>query len=285
MPADDRAAARALVEAVTAATGERPLSDQSWLDLTTGDEGPAAALHRDRDGVVVALAQLAPGHGTWSVELVADERSDDEARVALVDAGYGLVDQIDAGHGPTFWWARDATPHDEALAARLDLDVGRRLLQMTRRLPTGLPVEVETRDFVPGVDEQAWVETNNRAFAGHPEQGGWTVAKLGDRTAEAWFDPAGFRLHERDGRLAAFCWTKLHPDHEPVLGEIYVIGVDPDFQGLGLGRQLTLAGLDSISSRGVGTGMLFVDAASAGAVAMYERLGFTVARTDLAFVR
>ena len=68
-----------------------------------------------------------------------------------------------------------------------------------------------------------------------------------------------------------------------MLGEIYVIAVDPDFQGLGLGNQLTLAGLASIAARGVTVGMLYVDGGNTTAVTMYERLGFTTDRTDRAF--
>ncbi len=183
------------------------------------------------------------------------------------------------------WWVPAATDDDTALASSLGLQPGRRLLQMRRPLPTGLAVQVATRPFRPGVDEAAWLEVNNRAFAGHPEQGGWTIDTVRRREAEPWFDPAGFRLHERDGRLAAFCWTKLHPPDAAgeTLGEIYVIGVDPDFQGTGLGHQLTLAGLESISSRGVTTGMLYVDAANTAAVAMYERLDFAVHHVDRAF--
>jgi mycothiol synthase len=100
--------------------------------------------------------------------------------------------------------------------------------------------------------------------------------------AQPWFDAEGMRLHERDGRLAAFCWTKRH---DPATGEIYVIGVDPDFQGLGLGKELTLAGLDYLSDHGVTDALLYVDGSNATARALYERLGFAVHRTDRAFSR
>ena len=110
------------------------------------------------------------------------------------------------------------------------------------------------------------------------------MATVRQREAEPWFEPEGFLLHHRDGRLAAFCWTKIHRDETPVLGEIYVIAVHPDFHGAGLGKQMTVAGLTSIAARGVDHGMLFVDRANTAAFDMYVHLGFHVHRTDIAFV-
>ena len=228
------------------------------------------------------------GHATVSIgngsSTISVSGADGEATRVLVTASLDTV-AADGG-GVVHWWVTGATSSDDAPAASIGLVPGRRLLQLRRSLPTGQPVTVSTRPFRPGADEAAWVDVNNRAFAGHPEQGGWTVDTLIAREAEPWFDPAGFLLHERDGRLAAFCWTKLHEPDESTperLGEIYVIGVDPDFQGLGLGSQLTLAGLDAIVARGVETAMLYVDADNTTAVAMYERLGFTLHRVDMAF--
>ena len=223
------------------------------------------------------------GNEAHSIEVVASPGAGDDPRPALLAAALDAV-RADGG-GPAHLWLSAPSEVDDAVARGAGLEPTRRLLQMRRPLPTGMAVEVATRAFRPGADDGAWLAVNNRAFAAHPEQGGWTPATLAQREAEPWFDPEGFRLHERDGRLAAFCWTKLHPagGGDPPMGEIYVIAVDPDFQGLGLGRQLTLAGLEAIAARGIDLGMLYVDESNRGAVSLYEALGFVVHHADVAY--
>ena len=189
--------------------------------------------------------------------------------------------------GRVRWTVSNPNPSTDDEAARRGLPHRRDVLQL--RCPLPLPDDgrdrrpVETRAFVPGSpDEAAWLEVNNRAFADHPDQAGATPERLHRLMAEPWFDPEGFRLYERDGRLAAFCWTKVHPpaSGEPELGEIFVIGVDPDFQGLGLGWALTEAGLAWLAARGLPTGMLYVDATNTTARALYDRLGFVLHHVD-----
>jgi mycothiol synthase len=63
-----------------------------------------------------------------------------------------------------------------------------------------------------------------------------------------------------------------------------VIAVDPAFQGLGLGRQLLLAGLEWLAGRGLPTAMLYVDAGNEAAVKLYHDIGFTVDHIDRAYV-
>src|SRR6202044_448681 len=92
----------------------------------------------------------------------------------------------------------------------------------------------------------------------------------------------GFFIAVRDGQLAGFHWTKIHPDR---VGEVYVVGVDPGEQGSGLGRALTLAGLGYLRDRGLPQVMLYVDEDNAPAIRLYEALGFTRARTDTMYRR
>jgi mycothiol synthase len=103
------------------------------------------------------------------------------------------------------------------------------------------------------------------------------------REREGWFDPAGLLLYEVDGRLAGSCWTKIHRDADPPLGEIYVISVDPDFQGRGLGRSLTEAGLSWLAHAGIKVGMLYVDGDNVAAVKLYRSMGFTDDHVDRAY--
>lgn len=173
--------------------------------------------------------------------------------------------------------AEPASEVDETAARISGLVLVRAVLQLRVDLPLSDPgASIVTRPFRPGVDDEQFLAVNNRAFVWHPDQSNWTDTDLRERMAEPWFDPAGFLLHDRDGVLAGFCWTKVHPATatDPELGEIYVIAVDPTFHGLGLGRALTVAGLEHLSSLGVCTGMLHVEHDNTAACALYRHLGF-----------
>jgi mycothiol synthase len=191
---------------------------------------------------------------------------------------------IDAGSVPvTVWWPAPTDAVDHAAAAA-GFAWGRDLFQLRRPLPLSVASDLEVRAFVPGSDDVAWLEVNNRAFEWHTEQGGWSIADLKHREDEGWFDPAGFLLHEEDGKLAGFCWTKIHAAEDPPLGEIYVIGVDPAFAGRGFGKKLTVAGLTYLAGRGIRVGMLYVDASNTVALAMYDHLGFTAHHVHRSYI-
>jgi mycothiol synthase len=228
------------------------------------------------------------------------------------------------GHGIRLW-AHGDLPAAAELASATGFTRVRSLWQMRRALAgpgdsipePSFPAGVTVRTFIPGKDEDAWLELNARAFAHHPEQGAWTRSDLELREAEPWFDPEGFFLAERDGRLAGFHWTKVHaegPDSTPEgsvsggsasgdgapgegasrnspsrnrepEGEVYVVGVDPGRQGGGLGRALTLAGLRYLASRGLSHVMLYVDEENTAATRLYSALGFTRSSTDVMYRR
>jgi mycothiol synthase len=282
-----------LVEEVVAHDGHPPLSDHVLLHLPRGgDHDVRHLLVRDGDELVgyahLDVTDAVDGSsGELAVRPSARRRG---VGRALVE---GLLQQTPDGR--LRLWAHGEHPAASALARALGFRAGRVLWQMRRPLADALPETaapegVTLRAFVPGRDEAAWVEVNARAFADHPDQGSWTVDDVVLRERESWFDPAGFFLAEREGRLVGFHWTKTHGgsdadhDHDPV-GEVYVVGVDPSEQGRGLGPWLTLVGLHHLRDRGLPEAMLYVDESNTNAIRVYERLGFTRAGTDVSWVR
>jgi mycothiol synthase len=204
--------------------------------------------------------------------------------------GYGtrLVDAVLEKAGPKLRiWSHGDHPAAARIARTKELRRVRELLKMrldnSAELPeTQWPDGVRVRTFVPGQDEDELVAVNKRAFDWHPEQGRLTADEVRETEQESWFDPAGFFLATKDDKIIGFHWTKVHPGD---VGEVYVVGVDPAAQGGGLGRALTLAGLHHLRDKGLGDTILYVESDNAPAVAVYHRLGFTVAETDVAYQR
>lgn len=277
-----------LIDRVRTADGYQPIDEHRWVDAAHGGRSEFAGLVLRELGHdhLVAYAQVTQGPRSWAIDLMIDPHHRYDALTIAPRLLGEAVDVIQAeGGGHVHYWVFEPTAAHVRIAAEVGLHPGRDLWQMRVPLPIDETTDVVTRPFEPGRDEEAWLEVNNAAFEWHPEQGAWTLDDVRNREQEPWFDPEGFLLHERDGQLAAFCWTKIHEasDADEPLGEIYVIAAHPDFHGQGLGKALTVAGLTHLASE-VDTGMLYVDADNEPAVGLYRRLGFTVHHTDRAFV-
>jgi mycothiol synthase len=284
----------ALTGAAQAADGVAPLSENVLLQIRHGSGAVARDLLLTVDGSAAGYAHLdgpdAGEDGDASGELVIHpahrRRGYGSALISAVTAGSD-------GYG-TRMWAHGDLPAAAALARSAGFSRFRALWQM--RMPLAgralaapaWPAGVSVRTFRPGEDEGEWLAVNGRAFAHHPEQGSWTRKDLEVREAEPWFDPDGFFIAERDGRMAGFHWTKVHPaggDGGGPIGEVYVVGVDPAQQGGGLGRALTLAGVTHLQRLGLSQVMLYVDESNTAATRMYTALGFGRWHTDVMYRR
>lgn len=274
-----REAIRARATAIHESIGVAPLGEATWRDLE--EPGPESFVVEDGDTIVHAMH----GSARWTLGVVPGTSS----RAAL-DAALAAVAERSAD--PVTVWVTGADrPDRAAITADLHaagLGVARRLLRLEVVLPIEprpFPEGTTVRGFDPTTDADAWLAVNNRAFVEHPEQGGWDAATFAARRAEPWFRSDDLRVALLEDRLVASCWTKRTDDPgRPPIGEIYVVGVDPSAQGLGLGPAIVTEGLDHLARRcGARIGMLYVDAANAPAVGLYDRLGFTPVREDHAF--
>lgn len=261
-----------LAEQAFAADGVAPFNEATLLALDAKDPARVLVLRTDADGALVAAAYAA---GDAPVEVVV---APSFRRAGL---GRSIVDELLAD-GETRFWAHGDLPGAQALAAATGLAAERTLLvlrlDMVEAPSETVPDGITLRTYQPA-DADAVVEVNGRAFASHPEQGAMDRADFDRRTANAWFDPAGLFVAERAGRIVGFHWTKVDGGE----GEVYVVGIDPDAQGDGLGKALTARGLRHLWESGIRTVDLYVEGYNSAALAVYHGLGFRPHAKDVLY--
>ncbi|MBA3310010.1 MAG: mycothiol synthase [Nocardioidaceae bacterium] len=278
-------------QAAIGSDGVSPLNDQVRLDLDDPTGGGARHLLARVPGRAEAvgyahLVQVGSGE-------VASAHLAVHPSCRRQGIGTALMNALTAAANPGRLrvWAHGDEAAARFLSGRLGFRRVRDMWQMQMALETPLPEPtypdgVVVRPFRPGRDDEGWAAVNAAAFREHPEQGDVSLPDLRQRMEQPWFDPAGFFLAEREGELLGFHWTKVHEadeTHPERIGEVYVVGVRPDAQGLGLGKALTLTGLRHLQAGGLPAVMLYVEAENKAAIAVYERLGFRCISIDVMY--
>ncbi len=249
-----------------ACDGAAPIDEATWLTLRNrADDVESWATDE-------GFALVTGGDLSLSVRPPARRRGVGEALLSEALAAYDGTLQA---------WSHADHPAAGRLAERHGFDRVRELWVMRRPAdePVGevsVPEGAVIRGYRSG-DQAELLRVNAASFADHPEQGTMSESDLAERMGEPWFDPGGLLVAIDGGRMLGFHWTKVH---SPALGEVYVVGVDPAAQGLGLGRALTRAGLSHLAARGVSEVELYVESDNLPAIGLYRGLGFTHHQRD-----
>ena len=283
-----------LIRAAHDFDGTPPIAEHVLLHLRHGGDKSDSHIVFESNNLVIAYAHLD------TTDLVAGPSV--EAVVHPNHRGKGLgasilKEAIKVCGDKTRIWSHGDLPAAKAIAKSLKLERLWSNLLMGKSLGEIQPVtsKYSIRTFIPDFDNQAFLSLNNKVFANYPDQGGWSEEDLRVRLNEAWFQKEGFFVAEDQGKLIGFCWTKIHGAHthshngedddhgHDAIGEIYVLAVNPDYKEQGVGRDLTITGLNYLKYQRLNNVMLYVGVENNPAFNLYKSLGFNEFGSDVMY--
>ncbi|MFC2058121.1 GNAT family N-acetyltransferase [Chloroflexota bacterium] len=143
--------------------------------------------------------------------------------------------------------------------------------------PVNLPAGVTLRQFAPG-DEERLTGIQNMAFSGSWGFKPNSVDEIGYRVGMSLCCPEGIIFAVEGGEVVGYCWTRIDAEYNRscsrMCGEVFMVGVRPDWQGRGVGWGVLLAAIDHLRRQGMNEVALSVDSENTSACALYESLGF-----------
>jgi mycothiol synthase len=275
-----------LIAHARAVVGQPPFSDGSLVDLASGARAVLVI-----DDVAVALAAFPEAEFVVAPDARRQGLGASMLEALILEAS--MAPSESDGEGTLLVWAHGDHPGARALAASHGFTAVRRLLHLradvaqTTALSAAAPVE----SFRPGTDDAEWLALNALVFADHPEQGSVNNTDLEILLGEPWFIAEDFLLlRDGDQKLIGYCWLKVDTEGEVNdtavrNGEFYVVGVNPDHHGRGLGRVLVEAGLERLRARNIRSAHLYVEAENLAAVRLYRSYGFVDDTIDVQYAR
>lgn len=230
-------------------------------------------------GRVVLSFLIHPKHGKKGQAEALLERAGNRAR----DLG---VERIQANVSPD-------NVHAKRLLTKIGFHFIRFFLELSIDLPeihvSGLnAAESFCRPLKKG-EEDELLRLQNRSFAG---TWGYNPNTIEDILFHLGFpdrSPEDIIIAGEGDRPIGYCWTLAKAGEKRTetagKGRIYMLGVDPDYRGKGMGKQVLLAGLSSLKGKGVKVVELTVDSGNLAARALYRSVGFEVQSSSLWYER
>jgi mycothiol synthase len=168
------------------------------------------------------------------------------------------------------------------MALRLDMKFIRHLIGFKLNLATNHLPDVTAGEYIirhlRSGEEHQLTAIQNLSFA---EAWGFnpnTTEEILYRVHLSSCSPEDIIMAYRGDKPVGYCWTRIlikeTPRTKTLIGEIHMIGVDPDLRNKGLGRNVLLTGLSHLKRKGVVNVELAADGEDPLARRLYESVGF-----------
>ncbi|MFQ5997515.1 MAG: GNAT family N-acetyltransferase [Dehalococcoidales bacterium] len=168
--------------------------------------------------------------------------------------------------------------------SRLSFRVVRQFLELRLplaevHLPEVTHPNYTSRHLQPG-EEDKLAQIQNRCFADTWGYNPNTPEEIVYSLSLSHCSPQNVILIHEGDKLVAYCWTRIDCATEAAnsekKGRIFMLGVDPDYRGRGIGKVALLAGLAYFKNNGIQVVELTVDSENRAACALYRSAGFKI---------
>jgi len=151
-------------------------------------------------------------------------------------------------------------------------------------LPDLSSIPFELRSLKTG-EEEILTHIQNRSFMDTWGYNPSTNEEIIYRTRLPHRSPGDIILAYDKDKTIGYCWTRVFKgegnSEADAVGRIYMLGVDPDHRGKGVGSAVLAGGISLLRQRGVDIAKLTVDSENGAALALYRAAGFELSKASL----